>query len=390
MSSVSLLSSAITTALGFATGGVRTLLANRKADSLISYTRSTRVEPIVLVDQSLINASYIQDIMQSLSSIFIGYYLQAVALSVNVNQINVIRLLDALNPNRDMLDASATRIVDNINAKPSFLSLESYETKLPTMEDFKSAHNAAAGLPNLKDFSKKASAMGATAQTAYGDRLGSVNEAVNLSVGKLIEVTVNNGEGKGGVTFPVIVRLVSTLIDTPSLTHILGDGGRQNATLRERFHSWKAGRLTFVRDLVFCQDLIDEHRAAVMNDKTGVYADILERRRNNGVSSLMSGNPTIGTASNIVVISKDTARHVEREINGKLSNYEVRQRIFDSSYVMIMAVVDTEYERVTFYHRGIKTPTDLSVKELKTSNKGTGPDVAEILKAYMLGNAPTI
>lgn len=390
MSNPSLLSSAITTALGFATGGLRQLLSNRKADSLIAYTRSTRVEPIALVDQSLVNVSYLPDIMHSLSSIFIGYYLQAVALSVNVNQINVIRLLDALNPNRDVLDAASTRIVDSINSKPSFLALESYATKLPTMEDFKKGYDSVAHIANAKDFQKNAGSLGASAQTAYGDKLSSVNEAVNLSVGKLIEVTVNNGQGKGGVTFPIVMRLIATMVDTSSMIHILGDGSRQNTSLRERFHSWKAGRLSFVRDLVFCQDLIDEHRAALMKDKSGVYADILERRKNNGVSALMSGNPTIGTASNVIVMNLETARTLEREVNGKLRNYETRQKIFDSSYVMLMAVVDTEHERVTFYHRSIKTPTELSVRELKASNKGTGPDVAEILKAYMLGNSPTI
>jgi hypothetical protein len=45
---------------------------------------------------------------------------------------------------------------------------------------------------------------------------------------------------------------------------------------------------------------------------------------------------------------------------------------------------------VTIYHRSLEIPTQVSIKELKTANKGSGPDVAEILKAYQLGNAPTI
>ena len=57
---------------------------------------------------------------------------------------------------------------------------------------------------------------------------------------------------------------------------------------------------------------------------------------------------------------------------------------------MILCVVDPEWEQVTFNHRSISIPSEMSVKELSVSNKGKGPDVAEILKAYQLGNSPAI
>ena len=45
---------------------------------------------------------------------------------------------------------------------------------------------------------------------------------------------------------------------------------------------------------------------------------------------------------------------------------------------------------VKIYHRGIEHPTRLTIKELKSSGKGNGPDIAEILKAYQLGRAPGV
>ena len=62
--------------------------------------------------------------------------------------------------------------------------------------------------------------------------------------------------------------------------------------------------------------------------------------------------------------------------------------MFENTLTMIVMVIDTEWEQLTIYHRGIEEPTELAVKELKSLNRGTGPDVGEILKAYQLGNSP--
>ena len=68
------------------------IMNGAKNDSLIEYTKTTRVEPIVLMDQRAMHLHYAGDVMQSLSSIFSGYYLQAVAISVNVGKVDVIKL----------------------------------------------------------------------------------------------------------------------------------------------------------------------------------------------------------------------------------------------------------------------------------------------------------
>jgi hypothetical protein len=57
---------------------------------------------------------------------------------------------------------------------------------------------------------------------------------------------------------------------------------------------------------------------------------------------------------------------------------------------MIMCVVDPEWDHVTFYHRSIDSETELTMRELKQANKGTGPDVADILKAYQMSAAPNL
>jgi len=383
------------TALNFVLSLGARIFKNQKADSLVRFTKSTRVEPIVLVDQRMSHLPYTPDIMQALSSIFIGYYLQAVSLAVNVGRINVIRLLDTLNPTRDVQDAASAKIVDTISGNASLLSLESYKYGLPVpgeaigMENFGDAAWRAA---KAKEAENLAGVHGTQAPSVTGgaagkDSIKAAYEAVNLSVGKLIEVTVEDGDKKA--TFPIAVRLISTIIGSNILTHILGDGSR-NVTAKERFHAWRSGQLEFWRDIVMASDLIDEHRSAMMKEQTGVYSEILARRRGNAASAALTGSPSIATASNLVVLSAQTAKELEASIGGRLADPKVRKKIFENTYIMLMVVVDTEWEQVKIYTRGIAIPTELSVKDLKTANKGTGPDVAEILKAYQLGNSPSI
>lgn len=363
----------------------------QKSDSLIRFTKSTRVEPIVMVDQSLTHLPFITDVMQTLSSIFSAYYLQAASLMVNIDRINVMRLLDTLNPNRDVADASLARISDTISGE-SMLSLESYRYGLPMpgkqrIKPLRNIGLEADGGENANDEQNKGEQK-PELRAAIDKTQKGLSEAISLSVGRMLEVTVDAGEGKKA-TFPIMVRLISTIVDSRILVHILGDNSR-TVTLKERFHSWRAGQIDFWRDLVFCQDLIDEHRKALINDKTGTYSEILQRRRNNNVAAVMTTTPSVANASNMMVISKATAKLLEAELGGRLSDYKKRQHIFNSTYLMILVVVDPQWEQVTFYHRGIAIPTEVSARELKTANKGSGPDVAEILKAYTMGTQITI
>ena len=88
-------------------------------------------------------------------------------------------------------------------------------------------------------------------------------------------------------------------------------------------------------------------------------------------------------------MTKQTAAQLEADVGAKLSDFHTRERIFENTYVMLMVVVDTEWEQITIYHRTMALPTQLTVKEIKSVNR-KGVDVAEVLRAYQLGHAPTI
>lgn len=399
-----------------------------KQDSLASFTKSTRVEPIALVDRALIHQPWMQDVMFVANSVFTGYYLQAIALtSTAINGVSALKVLDRLSPTRDVSDNTATLIEGSVGDKwsNSLLSFESYRYGLPVPGQAVGleAHFSQEAINPYASWQAKhqkpsvtqtavATANAVNQQqsaTRHSEKLqgfedaweasetkelktNSVNEnkayarveeAVNLSVGRIFEVSLQ--QGTTIVKVPVSVRLITTVIDTGVLAHILSGGG-QNKSLKERYHAWRAGQLHFVRDIILMQDLIDQHRNVLKKDDSGIYAEIMERRRGNQMSSAMSGKLSIGSASNIVVMSKRTAAAAEAGGKGRFSDMKFRERVFESTYLLLIFVIDEEMERVTIYHRDIALPTQLSLKELKSANKNGGPDVMEILKAYTLGS----
>ena len=338
-----------------------------KTSSLVSATSVARVEPIVIVDKDCLFLEYLPDILQSTQSIFVGYWLQALSLITNVGDVNVGRVLDKLNPNRkvDTNGFLETIVNAGIGKENYTYASESMKYKLPTI-----------AMEAKGDKGDKDSAIA---------KVDNVAELANLSIGKLINVTIkNNGQE---AVIPISFRLMVNTLPPASCVQLLSQGS-VDLSFSERWFKWRAGRISFIKDLVFCQDLIREQKRTLMTDKDGVYSEIAKRAKNSKLASFFSKNPSLAEASNIVVISEETAMQLRVKHNLNLDNFKDRQKIFDKTYAMILVVIDRNYERVNMYHYGISTSTSVGLRDIKVANKGSGPNIMEVLAAFKGGNAP--
>lgn len=330
--------------------------------SLSEVTKLTRVEPLTIISRQCLNLDYMQDINATLLNIFAGYYLQAVSMLTKVNDVEVIRILDKLNPDRDETGFLLSEEVSRESLKT--LSLENYQFALPTK------HRIAIEADDKPENVKL------------------LNEVSSLSVGKMLNVEImysnDAGEEPKCVNIQVNVRLLVSVIPTPTISHIIAHKTEDNS-LTERWHAWRSGRISFIKDLIFCQDLIDEHKKAMVGDDSGTMFEIMRRVNNAKKFGLLTKNPSLVSASNIFVITADEARDIEQKLGGKLSNSKIREKAFENTYAMILTVIDREYERVTFYTRGVAAAADFSIKEVKAAAKGKGPDIADIMKQFQMG-----
>lgn len=332
--------------------------------SLAEVTKLTRVEPLTIVSKDCVNLEYMPDINQALLNIFCGYYLQTVNMLGAVQSVKVVRLLDRLNPDRDETGFLLSESLSRESYKT--MSLENYQYKLPTQ-----------------------SSMALEAKDGPGAT--GLNEIANLSVGKMLNVEIcvpadeSTGDSPLTARIPVNVRLMVSSIPNASILNILAYK-REDDSLIERYHAWRGGRISFISDLIFCQDLIDEYKRANIKDETGTLQEIVRRVNNAKKYGLLTKNPSLVSASNLFVISEENARELEMKLGGKLSNPKVRQKAFDNTYSMIIVVVDREWERVTFYTRGISAGSDISIKELKTAGKGSnGSEILDFMKSMSQG-----
>ena len=72
-----------------------------KQQSLANFTSAARVEPLAIISSDCIHVEELPMILQSVNSLFAAYYLQAISLIGTVDKVQVVKLLDQLNPTRD-------------------------------------------------------------------------------------------------------------------------------------------------------------------------------------------------------------------------------------------------------------------------------------------------
>lgn len=375
------------------------ILSEAAEGSLIEYTAVLRNEPIVMLEDSLVHQAATSDVLKFLTNLFAGYYLQAVAITNNIGNVNVMQVLDRLNSKRDVLSNAKAEFVskESFSPRPQIIlkpqiskesaalmypafyrkSLESYDVSLEsTIFDNKDGSESKTKKNDLVEI-----------QSAGKDAAKSITEAPNLATGKIFEVVIEN-EGKRAA-IPVSVRL-NPLGCTPGLMQeILSLGDVRNSTI-ERFYRWREGELEFINDLILCNDLIEKHYSLLKADKHGIYKDILKRRRANRLSALITQSTSLATASSMAIITEDTATELQLAIGGKLSDPKVRSSVFSRCSLMFLVVVDPELQFIRIYHRGIAYPMELTFGEIKNQAKGNGPDVMELLKAFSAGSRPNI
>lgn len=340
---------------------------------LITFTKVCRMEPLVLLDDRLRNDPSTPDIMQVLTSIVAGYYMQTFALLGRVDGVDVIGTLDKLNPSR------------------TGIGLNSFD--LPN-QDYISSHKFSGrsvpfysiGLEALIDPVDTAPAQPVSKQSLQAGNVADIYQATNLAVGKMIKaVIVSNGNS---IEIPITIRVKPVTTDSQSIASTLSIGSTKN-TVKERWQRFRAGELTF-SNFVFMDDIVKQHKSILIKDKSGFYAEVVRRANGNLAKGLATGNMSLATNSNIVVITSTTAQIVARELGGTLDDYKIRESVFSNIYSNILVVVDQDRGMVSLYYRGETTPTRLSVHDLKLAGKGNGPDIMSIFTAFAENKVPPL
>ena len=363
-------------------------IANVSATSLADLSKLAEVEAITVIDNSLTVYDSTTDVLKYLNSLLAGWYLSSAAILTDTGRIKTVQLLERLNPAKSPSFAVANSILSAGVASMASSEIEvGTDVKplsfLPTTS---TSLEAATNLPSTG--SAKVSGDKDTERTT---KFGASNAAdlttvQNLSVGQ--RVTLSLSDGKASKDISVGIRLITVPVQYNLLKTIMGWSEKDNR-LKSRISAWRAGELSFWRDLVLMRDIFTERRRLLMNDKSDLLTSMLGRQRNSMIHSVMTLTPSVGTMSSMMVISSDSVRQIEREVlNGRLSNFATRQRVMAATGLMVLAVVDPMSELVTVYVHTQALPSEFSIKQMKSASKGGSSDLGEIIKLMNQNQMP--
>lgn len=351
--------------------------------SLADISKIARVEPITLISSNLTGTKELYNILHGVLNIYAAFYLQAIhILSAQLADVRILKILDKTNPDRDMktLLTSGYTAYENLNIKT--LSLENCKFKLPMIATDKPSF----AMESIFDEDANNVLTSSTQKLETFEKLGS-------AVGKVMEVkfTVRGNDSKNSdeITIPVVVKLDNMVIPADVIDQIL-TANADEITLGSRFKDALAGRIGFIKDFILCSDLIKSQKKTMIKDPTNYYTQLLKRINNSRLYSALSGNISLAGVSSIVVISEEDESYIQKQIGGKLTNEHTRNIIFNNTSAMCIVVVDKEWERVSIYIKDIDGFSQNSFDAFKSmSDKGSGPQIADILKSFSLGNAPS-
>ena len=352
--------------------------------SLADISKIARVEPITLISSNLTGTKELYNILHGVLNIYAGFYLQAVhILSAQLSDVRILKILDQTNPDRDiktLLTAGYTAYEShNVNIKT--LSLENCKYKLPMLKsDIKSDY-----------------ALESVEEDIDGHLGSAINkletfEKLGSAVGKVMEVkfTVRQNDSRisDEITIPIVVKLDNMIIPAEVIDRILTSNADE-IRLGSRFKDAISGRINFIKDFILCSDLIKSQKKTMIKDPTGYYNQLLKRINNSRIYSALSGNVSLAGVSSIVVISEEDENQIQKEIGGKLTNEHTREIIFDNTSAMCIVVVDKEWERVSIYIKDIDGFSQNSFDAFKSMSDKGNNNIADIIKAFSLNNAPS-
>lgn len=355
--------------------------------SLADIAKIARVEPITLISSNLTGTKELYDILHGILNIYSAYYLQAVGiLSAELSDIRILKILDKTNPDRDIktLLASGYTVYEDMSSvsyNVKSLSLENCKFKLPMLE----SDSKTITLESIFEEEKENNLSSSLQKIETFEKLG-------VAVGKVIEVkfTVRSKDSptKDEVAIPVVIKL-DTMVIPSEVINAVTTSNKDEITLGSRFKDAINGRINFIKDFLFCSDLIKAQKKTMIKDSTGIYTQLLKRINNSRIYSALSGNISLAGISAVVVMSEEDEQEIQKSIGGKLTNHKTREIVFNNTSAMMIAVVDKSWQRVSIYIRDIDTYSQSPFDSFKPMSSKGDNNIGDILKALNLGTSPS-
>lgn len=333
----------------------RNVVSSYDNTSYTNLTDLTQVAPLCIVSDSIRRLEYYSDLLQTQLTLFSMYYMMAASKLTVIEDAKVAKVLDKLNPNRN----DSVIFMSNEERDPDMWQFRLPGTIGTALED------ADLKLDNVKD------------------AMTTILEPSNMAVGNVITLKISTGGEKPEI-IPIPIQITLDVRHTrmPVITQLLARRAN-NETFSERKLRLELGEISKVEFLTTI-DLIKEETKALMSDKEGLLSEISNRVNKAKMYGALTQSPSAAVSSALYIVSKEDMEEVKQRMSGSINIKKIRDKIFDTSYAMIIAVVDADRDMVSFYFNGMDRVTDIPVKTLKSKASKQGTDIFEMMKLMNL------
>jgi hypothetical protein len=215
----------------------------------------------------------------------------------------------------------------------------------------------------------------------------------HVPAGKVVEITLTNPENdQASTTVNLFIQLAPYVVPQEIAVDFLTKD--ITPTFKQRWMQWRTGEISFWNDLVAGSDIHKRREMLRRMDPSGVLDDAINKQtqaRGRVFGNLLANNSTRARniANSVLIFSSDTIRRAKAESGVDISKTTDRQNFFNTSFSMILVVVDTLYNQVTFYYNGIDDSATFTFDQMQLASKGGGGlDMVAVMNALGQGRSP--
>lgn len=309
------------------------------------------ISPLVLFEQSLMHQDYMTDLMTIVNLRDIRDALTHINFQSKVGDIRIAELVDSINPNR----TSGFLCYRGVEAyrPPRGSVLAQIENGETDQTDDESDNRGRDEKEKQQD------------KTMFeSSEFKGLGEYSPLAMGRTVNACISY-DGKQ-TTFPLTFRQIPVPAPTAGLEKMF-EAVRNGDGWSVRIKEFKAGGITWPELLNGIDEIRREFKIRTQ-DMTGYYKEANARETRNRVESIRTGNISMNSLANTIILTKETADLIEANIGitfGGSKMDQIRKAVKANTIV----VVDDRRSVFTFYSMSSNLPEKYNLAGIKQKAK---------------------
>lgn len=376
-------------------GLINAIQSANSPTSLTEFAKQSMINSRVYIEKNLATDEILTPLMQNIMSLYCGLVFTAVNLNQNICGSKTVRDISSTVSSAEAFDArQKSNTFDSTMSLMKDYFVGSNKDNLLNRPYASMKRNSDNDANRTQIISDNRQIDNRNYSTKIDLKTNSVIDpepkSVSLPSGRILNIPMLT-DGKSTFNLQLLIQLFPFFIETDVAQEFINLNF--TPSFWRRFTQFQAGEISFFKDFIFSCDLREKRMKALIKDKTGGLADMINKQKNAVASHWMNflrkpGTEKINIASTILILNKNSVDKALNKNGIDLKSSSNRKKFFENSYCMMLVVVDQMYNEVDIYYNGIEAVSTFKYEQIKRESKKDSTDLVSIMKSYAQGLAP--